>query len=1625
MFLGKQVNQFARWVSGSAQSHDRKVDCGVRPAARRPQVSKAERQQPLRTAMLELMEPRCLMAADLIQIGAVYIEEDLGSDLHGDSFYISFQGGAENTQLQRLVIDGDLNTPGFSLGDLFFDTKETGLGADHAFDFHIEKLETANPNATVTANVIDGSTRLELNFTNFVAGDLLIFSIDVDEVQFLPPGETDTSILNDGFDPITSGVEFQNSSLQAEFIAPHYEDVSGQDKFINRYDPVLGPTGLPLPADDAGGKRDRSAGGAFSLQQTPKPISLSGVVYQDLNEDLQLQSTEKRLAGVTLELFVQTSTGYVSTGHQATTNAQGEYTFGTQLGLQPGTYQVREAQPAGFYSVGATPGQLSSGGIVGETVSGNQDILTEINIPLGDVHATELNFAENLPSSISGHVCVVTSGFDCFTDSSEKAPLADVEIQISDQAGNVLSTTTTDANGFYEFVGLRAGSYTLTQITPAGLIDGSARVGSEGGVVDGSSRITQIIVGGEIEAINYDFCELTPAQISGRTFYDQNNNGRFDTAEQPLAGVAVTLWDDAGNQVATTATDAQGRYEFTNLVPGVYRVTEVTPLGYVPGQADVGTVAGTRIGNKDATGDVISEIALTAGAQGINYDFGELLTGSIAGRVISDFNGNCILDVAGEMPLPGVRIELLDASGNVLQTTFTDSDGNYKFDDLLPDTYAIRESQPAGFFQGGQSAGSGGGNDSVTDLISLVNLNPGTSLVDYNFCEIPPGSLAGFIFSDTDGDCLFDANEQPIGGVTVELLDASGNVVQTTQTNSQGLYQFSNLRQGEYSVRELQPAGFLQGGQMAGSGGGDDSVADLISKINLGAGVDLVNYNFCEQLPGSISGIVFSDIDFDCILDPGETTLSGVRVDLLDSNGTLISTTLTDANGSYSFGNLAPGEYSVREHQPDGFFHGGQMAGSGGGDDSVADLISSIDLGAGVDLVNYNFCEQLPGSISGIVFADIDFDCILDAGETTLSGVRVDLLDSNGTLVATTLTDANGSYSFDNLAAGEYAVREHQPDGFFHGGQMAPASGGDDSTADLISGILLSPGQSVSEANFCEIPPAEISGYVFQDGPVIETATGEVPEDRRTVWDGLRTSDDTPIAGVTVQLRLVTGALAPSAQLALPGFYSGSTLEVQTDANGFYSFKGLRPAAFVVSQVQPTDFIDSLDTAGSTGGLTLNSQAEIDQFFNAAPNSGLRQLADSELMDAVIGLTLTPGQASVENNFSEVLVREKPILPPPPPPPPPPPLETPLVTPPLYTGLSPLTNPVALYSPPPIVLGAGYGTPPTWHLSVINGGTPRGSRAGDPIDDTTVALQTNRLDLGTWEVDGMGRDASWQTISTGQTPRSHHAIFDIPGATPLAGDFNGDGFDEIALFLDGEWFIDANGNGHWDEMDIWLKLGAAGDQPVVGDWDNDGKDDVGIFGRQWAGDSRALAHEPGLPDPENAARGRFKNVPPLPEHATDEPRLMKSRRDGQARADVIDHVFRFGGEDDVAISGDFNGDGIDSIGVYRGGKWILDVNGDGKINAKDDREIEFGAPGDVPLVGDFDNDGFDELAVQRGSQVIVDSNGNGRIDATDQVFDLQSSDGSVIVGDFDGDGSDEPALHHSAEQQRILSARAG
>ena len=216
------------------------------------------------------------------------------------------------------------------------------------------------------------------------------------------------------------------------------------------------------------------------------------------------------------------------------------------------------------------------------------------------------------------------------------------------------------------------------------------------------------------------------------------------------------------------------------------------------------------------------------------------------------------------------------------------------------------------------------------------------------------------------------------------------------------------------------------------------------------------------------------------------------------------------------------------------------------------------------------------------------------------------------------------------------------------------------------------------------------------------------------------------------------------------------------------------------------------------------------------------------------------------------------------------------------------------------------------------------------------------------------------------------------------------------------------------------QLGSAYDLPVVGDWDGDGKDDIGIFGPEWPGDEKAMIAEPGLPDPHNEykradanARQSPRTCRPEPAEATEGVRLLKHTAEGPPRQDVIDHVFRYGISHDVPVAGDWNGDGIRSIGVFRNGTWFLDSDGDGRHTHRD-LVLEMGQDGDVPVVGDWNGDGIDQLGVFRDGVWYLDTNGNHEIDATDACFRLGEAGDLPVVGDWNGDGIDDPAAYRQA-----------
>ena len=87
------------------------------------------------------------------------------------------------------------------------------------------------------------------------------------------------------------------------------------------------------------------------------------------------------------------------------------------------------------------------------------------------------------------------------------------------------------------------------------------------------------------------------------------------------------------------------------------------------------------------------------------------------------------------------------------------------------------------------------------------------------------------------------------------------------------------------------------------------------------------------------------------------------------------------------------------------------------------------------------------------------------------------------------------------------------------------------------------------------------------------------------------------------------------------------------------------------------------------------------------------------------------------------------------------------------------------------------------------------------------------MDQGRWLLrHGLGDDARVTEYS-----------FGTEDGLPIVADWNGDGFDELGIYLEGLWYVDLNGNGVWDDEDLWALLGTEFDLPVTGDWNGHGQ----------------------------------------------------------------------------------------------------------------------------------------------------------------------------------------------------------
>ncbi len=706
-----------------------------------------------------------------------------------------------------------------------------------------------------------------------------------------------------------------------------------------------------------------------------------------------------------------------------------------------------------------------------------------------------------------------------------------------------------------------------------------------------------------------NFATAPVGAVGDRVYFDLDGDGTDDGGTDPgLANVQLILYEDgADNTVGTlddefraaTKTDANGNYRFADLPDGTYYVDVID--GSVP--------AGLTL----TQGPDPSATAAIAANEDLTLDFGYTPTlGALGDFVWIDADGAGDQD-AGEVGIGGVTVNLFDSGANLVATTETGADGFYLFTGLAADTYTVSvdtSTVPAGL---AASFDLDGGLDSTASrALAAGEL---ALDVDFGYTSASLFSITDSVWIDTARNAVRDGGDPGITGVTVNLLDGVGNVIATTVTGAGGVFSFTGLPDGAYSLAITDTAGVLDAfgpglvnlvptTQPAVEGifdvviAGADVVNDTfgynetpvlaglvgttlenpvpnteqqLDVVPIGPGDDEnnPNYDFGYLAPGSLGDRVWFDVDGDTTDNGGsEPGIAGVTVTLTNVATGQVETTMTDSNGFYSFTGLRPTNsglagdvYVVTVDDstlPAGFtVQTFDLDGTGTPDTADASLGTQAP-GIAEDRVDVDFGYRGTGSIGDRVWNDANGDQD-QTGEAGINGVTVELLDSTGAVIATDVTSGDGNYLFDGLPPGDYTVRVVRPAGFAQTFDL-------DGTLDDETSVTLGLGENRTDVDF---------GYQQVN---LEGSLGD------RVWndidgDGVQDAGEAGINDVTVQLFDAGGGLVAT--------------DV-TSGDGDYSFPGLTAGTYTVvvdDTTLPEGFVQTFDIEGPldhTATVNLN-----------------------------------------------------------------------------------------------------------------------------------------------------------------------------------------------------------------------------------------------------------------------------------------------------------------------------------------------------------------------------------------------------------------------------------------------------
>jgi hypothetical protein len=229
-----------------------------------------------------------------------------------------------------------------------------------------------------------------------------------------------------------------------------------------------------------------------------------------------------------------------------------------------------------------------------------------------------------------------------------------------------------------------------------------------------------------------------------------------------------------------------------------------------------------------------------------------------------------------------------------------------------------------------------------------------------------------------------------------------------------------------------------------------------------------------------------------------------------------------------------------------------------------------------------------------------------------------------------------------------------------------------------------------------------------------------------------------------------------------------------------------------------------------------------------------------------------------------------------------------------------------------------------------------------------------------WEWDS----SCTKTDAVSQSTYSHGSTTEAPGLHPDSTP-KGPYPARPAVLVGNTWQL-RNGLSSGNPSSTF-QFGLPGDVPVIGDYSNSGVRTVGMV--------RGARH--GVAGTHDTLTWYLRQV------------------EGPGDPDL---VVEYGQAGDIPVVGDWNGNGVHTIGVVRGNRWLLrNSNAPGGA----DFDFTFGQSGDIPVVGDWNGDGRTSIGMVRGDRWLLrNSLSSGGADY-DFTF---GGNGIPVTGDWNGNG---------------------